>query len=198
MTGAVLANNRSSPALQLPDITAAADRAMSWALESCARLMDLEGPTAAAYQIQQGNAVARMHCCTSVTQEIAKALGASEQNVRAVFAPDHDVLFEDLCSDAQAQHKPMVSLMVWTENRTANLDSLVTAWDRALVKACREKIGAHEQASLLDVYIVDDVEIQKCFGAGCETVTPARLAVYWMWSTNQVVDIVYSRGEEFR
>ena len=196
MTGAILTNQRSSPALHLPDLTAAADRAINWALESCARLMDLDGPSAAAHQIQRGNAVARMHCCTSISRQIAQSLGASERNVRAAFSPDHDVLFEDLCSDAQAQHKPMVSLMVWTKHKTANLDSLVAAWDRALVKACREKIGAHEQASLLDVHIVDDVEIQKCFGAGCEAVTATRLAVYWMWSTNQVVDIVYSRGEE--
>jgi hypothetical protein len=198
MTEAVLANKGLSPSLQWPDLPAAADRAINWALESCARLMDLDGPSAAAHQMQQGNAVARMHCCTSVTQEIAKALGTSEKNIRAVFAPDHDVLFEDLCSDAQAQHKPLVSLMVWTKIRTANLDSLVLAWDRALVKACRENIGAHNQTSLLDVHIVDDVEIQKCFGAGRGAVTATRLAVYWMWSTNQVVDIVYDREEEHR
>ena len=182
--------------LQLPDMTAAAHRALDLALESCAKLMHLDDPLAAAYQIERGNAVARMHCCTSITQEIAQSLGALDQNVLAVFAPDYDVLFEYLCSEPQAQPKPMVRLMVWTRQKTAKLDALVAAWDRALVQACREKIGSNEQTSLLDVHIVDDGEIRKRLGTESSAMTPTRLAVHWMGSTHQVVDIVYDQGKE--
>ena len=196
MAGATPVDEGSTLPPQLLDLSAAADCALDLALESCARLMDLGAPSAAADRIRRGNAVARMHCCTSVTQEIAKSLSSLDRNVRAVFAPDHDLLFENLCSDARTQGKPMVSLMIWTRHKTARLDSLVAAWDRALVQACREKIGAHEQAPLLDVHIVDDDEIQNNLGADRRVVTATRVAVYWMWSTKQVVDIVYDRGEE--
>lgn len=194
MAEAVPLQKRST--VQLPDMTAAANRALDLAFESCARLMQLATPSAAAYQMQHGNAVARMHCCTSITREIAQSLGASDQNVRAIFAPDYDLLFQDLWSDTRTQPKPMVSLMVWTRQRTAKLGALVTAWDRALVQACRDRLGSDEQTPLLDVHIVDDIEIRQRLGADRSAMTATRLAVHWMGSTNQVVDIVYDQGEQ--
>lgn len=198
MAGATPVDEGSTLPVQLPDMSAAADRALDLALESCAKLMDLDTPSAAAYQIRQGNVVARMHCCTSITQEIAKSLGTLDQNVRAVFAPDHDLLFENLCSDGKTQGKPMVSLMVWARHKSAKLDSLVAAWNRALVEACREKIRTREQTPLLDVHTVDDDGIRENLGADCRAVTATRVAVYWIWSTKQVVDIIYDRGEELQ
>ena len=71
MAGATPVDEGSTLPPQLLDMSAAADRAVDLALESCAKLMNLDAASAAAYQIRQGNVVARMHCCTSVTQEIA-------------------------------------------------------------------------------------------------------------------------------
>ena len=194
MTEAILTQKGAALALQLPDMTAVAERALTWALELCARRMGLDGPQAAAHHVRQGNAVARMHCCSGIAKQIAESLGASEQNVRAIYAPDYDVLFRDLCSDEEARDESMVRLLVWTRRKTAALDSLVTAWDRALAQACRDKIGSHGQVPLLDVQVIDDTDVEKHFGSGRNEALATRLAVYWMWTMNQVVDIVYARS----
>ena len=136
MTEAVLTQKDITLPLQLPDMTAVAERTLTWALELCAKRMGLmDGAQAAARHVRQGNVVARMHCCSSIARQIAESLGASEQNVRAIYAPDYDVLFWDLCSGEQTRDESMVHLLVWTRRKTAAFDSLVTAWDRALAQA---------------------------------------------------------------
>lgn len=129
-----------------------------------------------------------------MAEQVAESLGASEQNVRAIYAPDQDILFRDLCSDEEARDESMVRLLVWTRRQTAALDSLVMAWDRALAQACRDKIGSNGQMPLLDVQVIDDTEVENHLGAGRREGMATRLAVYWMWTMNQVVDIVYDRG----
>jgi hypothetical protein len=193
MTEAILTHREAPPSLPLPDVTAAAERALTWALESCARRMGMEGAQAAARHVRQGNVVARVHCCSSIAKQVAESLGASEQSVRAIYAPDYDVLFEDLCSDREAGDKPTVRLLVWTRRQTPSLDSLVAAWDRALAEACREKIGPHGQAPSLDVQVMEDTDVAKHFGSCWREGMTTRLAVYWMWTMNQVVDIVYDQ-----
>jgi hypothetical protein len=180
--------------VQLPDVTAAAAHALTWALELCASRMGLDGPQTAARHVRQGNAVARMHCCSGIAKQVAESLGASEENIRAIYAPDYDILFQNLCSDKEAQDESMVRLLVWTQRKTAVLDSLVTAWDRALAQACRDKIGSHWQGPLLDVQVIDDTDVEKHFGSVRNESLATRLAVYWMSTMNQVVDIVYARS----
>jgi len=194
MAEAILARKEVTLSLPLPDMTAVAERALTWALESCARRMGLAGAQAAAHHVQQGDVVARVHCCSSIAKQVAESLGASEEGVRAIYAPDYDVLFEDLCSDKGAKDGSMVRLLVWTRHHTVALDALVAAWDRALAQACRDKIGSHGQAPSLDVHVMEDADIERHFGSGWSEGMTTRLAVYWMWSTNQVVDIVYDRS----
>jgi hypothetical protein len=193
MTEAILMQRDATPSLQLPDMIAAAERALNWGLELCARRMGLDSAQTAVEQVRQGSAVARMYCCTGIAKQVAESLAASEESVRAVYAPDQDVLFRDLCASAEAGEEATVSLLVWTRHRTAALDSLVAAWDRALTQVCRDRIGAHGQVPVLDVHITEDTDLEKLFGAGPRAATATRLAVYWMWATNQVVDIVFDR-----
>jgi hypothetical protein len=102
--------------------------------------------------------------------------------------------FQDLCSDKGIADESMVQLLVWTQRRTAAFDSLVTAWDRALAQACKDAIGTQQQMPLLDVQVIEDTEIEKHFGAGRSArMATHQLAVYWLQTTNQVVDIVYAR-----
>ena len=192
MAGAVLTQQTVS--LQLPDLTGVADRVLAWALERCATRMGLEGAQAAAGHVRAGDAVARMHCCASIAQQVANSLGTADRKVRAIYAPDYDILFQDLCSEEGAGEASMVRLLVWTRRRTAELDALIVAWDLALARACREKIGAHELKPLLDVQVVEDRDVEKLLGYGQKDRMAARLAVYWMWSLHHVVDIVYEQA----
>jgi hypothetical protein len=193
MTEAVLTRKEAKLPLQLPDLAATAERTLTWALESCARRMGLDDSQAAAQHVRQGNAVARLHCCSSIAKQVAESLGGAEQKVRAIYAPDYDILFQDLCSDVGSQDESMVRLLVWTQRQTEALGSLVTAWDRALAQACRDKIGSQGQAPMLDVQVMEDTDIEKHFGSRWSEGMTTRLAVYWMWTMNQVVDIVYDR-----
>jgi hypothetical protein len=126
-----------------------------------------------------------------MARQIAESLGASGQDVRAICAPDYDVLFRDLCSPGEARDKWMVRLLVWTRHKTAALDSLVTAWDRALAQVYSGKIDPHGQAPLLDIQVIDDAEVEKRVGPGRSEGMATRLAVYWMGTIKQVVDILY-------
>jgi hypothetical protein len=195
MTEAILEQREATLSLLLPDVAAAAERVLTLALESCASRMGLEDAQAAARHVRQGNVVACVHCCSSIAKQVAESLGASEQNIRAIYAPDYDVLFEDLCSDKSAGDKSTVRLLVWTRRQTSSLDSLVTAWDRALAEACREKIGPYGQAPSLEVQVLEDTDVAKHFGSRWHEGMTTRLAVYWMWTMNQVVDIVYDRRD---
>jgi hypothetical protein len=179
--------------LPLSDMTAVAGRVLTWALELCARRMGLDGPQTAAHYVRQGNVVARMYWCSSIAKQIAECLGASEQNVRAVYAPDYDVLFRDLCSNEEPRGESMVCLLVWTRRKSAALDSLVTAWECALAQACRDTIGSHGQAPLLDVEVMDDADVEKHLGSGWSEGMATRLAVHWLRARKQAVDIVYER-----
>jgi hypothetical protein len=194
MTEAVLTHRDITMPLPLPDVTALAERVLTWALELCAKRMGLDGVQAAADRVRQGNTVARMHCCSSIARQVAESLGTSERNVQAIYAPDYDALFWDLCSDAE-RSESMVRLLVWTRRKTSEFDSLVSAWDRALAQACSEKLGAHEQAPSLDVQVMDDTDLERHFGSGRRRGMATRLAVYWMRTMNQAVDIVYTRRD---
>jgi hypothetical protein len=156
--------------------------------------MGLEGAQTAANHVRQGDALAQMHCCASIARQVAESLGTSERGVRAVYAPDYDILFQDLCSEAGARQETMVHLLVWTRRRTETLDALVAAWDRALARACMQLIGAQEPHPLLDVQIIDDAEVEQLLGHGQKERMAPRLAAYWMRSMHHVVDILYDQA----
>ena len=193
MTDAVLPQKGATQPPHVPDVTLSAERALTRALELCAAKMGLDGPHTAAHHVRQGNAVARMYFCSGMAKQVAESLGASEQNVRAICAPDYDVLFQDLCSRGKARDEWMVRLLVWTRCKTSELDSLVIAWRRALLEVYRDTVGSDDKPPLLDVQIIDDADVEQHFRPGRGEGRATRLAVYWMAKMNQVVDIVYER-----
>jgi hypothetical protein len=180
--------------LPWPDMAAAAEHVLSRALELCAKRMGLDGAQAAADQVRQGNITARVHCCSGIARQIAESLGSSDQNVRAVYALDDDTLLREMCSNQETQYQSKVHLFVWMQHKTTALDSLVTAWDRALVQVCKDTIGAKGQTSLLDVQVMDDAHFEEHF-AGRKKGMITRLAVYWLQTMDRTVDIVYTRQE---
>ena len=193
MTEAVLTQNNPMLSVQWPDLVAAAERVMTRALDLCAQRMGLADSTAAALCVRQGNAVARMHCCAGMTKQVAKALGSSDRNVRAVYTIDYDVAPQELCSGGETPDTSMVRLLVWTEHRSAAFDSLVSSWDRALVEACKNTIGIQQHTSLIDVHVIDDAEVGQHFRCdGCEH-APMRLAAYLLKTSNEAVEITYTR-----
>jgi hypothetical protein len=194
MAESVLIHTLDPMPLQWPDLTGAAERVFDRALKVCATKMGLRDAHAAAAQVRQGNVTARIHCCAGIARQIAEALGSEERNIRAIYAPDDDVPLEALCEGEGTQHRSSVDLFVWTRHKTAKLDALVAAWDRALVKACQSMIGSQGQTSLLSVYVMDDAHIEQHFGAGQNGRLGTRLAVYWLQTVNQAVDIVYSQN----
>ncbi|MFN2229837.1 MAG: hypothetical protein ACK2VA_08715 [Anaerolineae bacterium] len=186
-------HNEEEATPPLLDMTAVAERVLTRALESCARRMGLEGPQQAAYHVRNGSAVARMYYCSSMAKQVAECLGPSEQNIRAIYAPDYDVLFRDLSSDEEPQAEAMICLLVWTRLKTAALDSLVTAWKRALTEAYRDTIDSQGQVPLLEVQVMDDADVEKHLGSGWREGMATRLAVHWLWARKQAVNIVYDR-----
>lgn len=194
MVESVLTQTLEPLPLQWPDLAGAAERVFSRALEVCARRMGLSDVQAAAAEVRQGNVTARMHCCAGIARQIAEALGSSEKNIRAIYAPDDDVPLQELCEGQGTQPKSTIDLFVWTRHKTAELDALIAAWDRALVKACQGMIGSQGQTSLLAVHVMDDAHIEEHFGAGLNGRLGTRLAVYWLRTVNQAVDVVYSRN----
>lgn len=188
-------HNEEEATSPLLDMTAVAERVLTRSLESCARRMGLQGPQKAAYHVRNGNVVARMYYCSSMAKQVAECLGASEQNIRAIYAPDYDVLFRNLSSNEGPREEAMVCLLVWTRLKTTALDSLVTAWERALTKVCSETIGSQGKAPLLEVQLMDDADVEKHLGSGWREGMATRLAVHWLWARKQAVNIVYDRRD---
>jgi hypothetical protein len=193
MIESVLMRKEQVVPLSLPDLTGVAERVLNQALAFCASRMGLNSTQAAASEVRQGNVTARVHCCSGIARQVAEALGSSEQNVMAIYTPDQDLDLQTMCSDRETQPKSMVHLFVWMRRKTAAFDSLVTAWDRALVQVCKDTIGVQGQRSLLDVQVMDDAYLEQHFGAGRSKGMVTRLAVYWLRTMNQAVDVVYAR-----
>jgi hypothetical protein len=107
-----------------------------------------------------------MYCRHGIACEIAAAIGALDDRVRAVYTLDYDATPEDMCFGETARTTSLIHLIVWTRRKTAALDALTTALDRALVEVYGDLVGASGLATLLDVQVMDDFDVKSRSGYG--------------------------------
>jgi hypothetical protein len=151
---------------QPPDLNTIAERAVTQAVEYCAHKMSLGSTSEALRAIQEGNRSACAYCLYALSKQIAESIGTLDGTVKAIYTLDYDATPEDLCFGSAAPGTSLVHLVVWTERKTAALGSLAAALDRAVVQIYGSVLGWGERASMLDVQLIDDQEVQDQVGYG--------------------------------
>ncbi|MBN1581027.1 MAG: hypothetical protein JXA89_10020 [Anaerolineae bacterium] len=154
----------SSPAL--PDVATMANHILSEAIAFCAAKMGVDGPTAVVNLVKQNEKDACTYCLYGIAKRVAVSLGTMDENVKAVYVHDYDATPEDICFGTLNQNTPLVHMIVWTERKTAALNSLIAALDRALGQFYADLIDKPQIKSLLDVQMVDDAEVENHVGSG--------------------------------
>lgn len=154
-----------TPSYRLPDAVSTAEIALAQGMEYCARKMGLANAQEAVDRVREGDAAACGYCHYSVAKQVAEALGALDQNLRAAYVFDYDATPGDLCLGEAVQTMP-VHLLVWTERKTEALSSLVRALDQAMAQQLRDLLGRGPRAHVLDVQIVDDADVENRTGYG--------------------------------
>jgi hypothetical protein len=147
-------------------MSAAGQAILSHALSYCAAKMSLGGPRIAAERLCQGDDAASGYCLYCIAKQAAETIGALDENVRAVYTFDCEATPEDASLGEIARGAPLVHLLVWTQRKTAALDALLAALDRALARAYADMLGVGRPAGLLDVQVVDDVQVGRRSGYG--------------------------------
>lgn len=151
---------------ELPGVIDTAERIFDQAIDFCTQKMGANSRAAVIALLGQQDRTACEYCAYGVAKQVAAALGAADENIRAVYTLDYDATPEDRCFGEGPPSTPFVHLLVWTQRKTAALDSLVAALDRALVQAHSDTIGSRGQSTLLDVQIVDDADVERRQGYG--------------------------------
>jgi hypothetical protein len=157
--GMALSMQAAEPGIDAQDIVA---RALTY----CADKMNLDGPSSVVERLRQGDGAACGYCLYSLAKQVAEAIGALDENVKVVYTFDYDATPEDECFGNAAHGAPSVHLIVWTSRKTAALRSLVAVLDRSLVQAYAGLLGTSRLASLLDVQVIDDADVERRSGYG--------------------------------
>ena len=153
----------TTPPLHLPNATSTAEDVLNKAMEFCARKMGLASPQKAIARLQQGDHNACEYCQYSIAEQVGAALGALDENIKAVYLFECEATPEDFCF-SETVGPPLVHLLVWAHRKTEALKSLVSMLDRALAASYAELIGPSQLQHLLDVQIIDDEDVEKRIG----------------------------------
>jgi hypothetical protein len=151
--------------LEVMDVTGTAQLALTQALEYCAQKMRLGSSQAVIDRLRAGDGQACEYCHYSVAKQVAEALGALDENIKATYVYDYDATPEDRCFGKAGQALP-IHLLVWAERNTAALKAAVGAWNHALAQSYADLIGGPRLAHLLDVQVVESAEVEKRVGYG--------------------------------
>jgi hypothetical protein len=154
--------SQGSEAKSLADITEAV---LAQAMEYCAQKVHLDNTQAVIDCLREGDGQVCGYCYYSIAQQVAKALGALDENIKAAYLYDYDATPEDYCFGEAGRALP-IHVLLWAERKTAALKALVDTWDRALAQCYAEVIGGHQPAHLLDVQVVDSADVEKRIGYG--------------------------------
>jgi hypothetical protein len=154
----------AAPQLHLPDAQSTSETIMNQALTYCAEKMRIDKQTALE-RVQAGDAKARGYCHYNVAKQVAVALGALDDNVKAVYTMNYDATPEDLSLGTQG-HATMVHLIVWAQPKTNALHALISSLDQALLEHYVELTGEENRQHLLDVQVVDDAQVKGRTGYG--------------------------------
>jgi len=155
----------TAPPLLLPDIASTAEVALTQALEFCAQKMGLDSPQVVVDRLRQGDSTAFGYWHYGLAEQVAEYLAAWNEDVKAVYIYDYGATPEDSCFGEMTPAEP-VHLIVWAQRKTAALESLVAALDRALVQGCADLINRAKLMHLLDVQVVDDADAENRTGYG--------------------------------
>lgn len=154
-----------TPPLRLPDAASTAEIVLNQAMEYCAQRMGLEATWLAVERLKQSDGTACSYCRYSTAKQTAEALGALDENVKAVYVYDYDATPEDICF-GEAVHTSPIHLIVWVERKTNALNSLVEALDQALVQSYAAMMDESRLSHVLDVQMVDDADVGNRTGYG--------------------------------
>ena len=152
------------PKWQPPDADSIAEAALTIALEHCAQKTGVDSQRAL-MNLRQGDRATCSYYRYGLAKEVARSLGALDENVRAVYVVDYDATPDDLCF-CESNTDPLIHLIVWAQRRTGALDALVGAMDRAVVQSYGVLVGLPELTNLLDVQVVDDTDVKERVGYG--------------------------------
>ena len=155
----------SAPPLQMPNAASTAENVVDQALEFCARKLRAEGREATIAGLKQNDHCACEYCYYSIAEQVGAALGALDENVKAVYMFEYDATPEDLCFGA-TKYTPLLHLLVWTQRKTEALNSLVAMLDRALTQYFAQLIGPEGLKHLLDVQMIDDADVENRISYG--------------------------------
>jgi hypothetical protein len=150
---------------EVTDVAVTAQVILAEAVEYGAQKMRLDSAQAVIDCLREGDGQVCGYCHYSMAKQVAKSLGALDENIRAAYICDYDATPEDLCFGGEGRALP-IHLLVWAERKTAALNAVVETWDRALAHCYAEMIGGLQPAHLLDVQVVDDVDMEKRIGYG--------------------------------
>jgi hypothetical protein len=148
-----------------PDVAGTARVILTQAMEYCARKMRLGSRQTVLNRLMNGDGQVCEYCHYSVAKQTAEALGALDENIKAIYIHDYDATPEDLCFGEVGQALP-IHLIIWTQRKTAALNAVVETWNRALAQGYAEMMGGGQPAHLLDVQMVDDADVEKRSGYG--------------------------------
>jgi len=141
-----------------------AETAVNAALEFAAQKLGKPVNTVVA-RLQEGDSAAASYWRYGLAKQMAECLANWDASVKAVYVVDYDATPEDLALGT-ATRPLMVHLIAWADRKTAALDSLVAALDRALVERVAQLMGMDRLAHMLDVQVVDDEDVEACRGYG--------------------------------
>ena len=147
------------------DVAGTAKVVLTQAMEYCAQKMRLGSWQEVSNRWMEGDRSVCEYCHYSVAKQVAEALGALDENIKAIYIHDYDATPEDLCFGEAGQALP-IHLLIWTQRKTAALNAVVETWDRALAQGYAEMIGGRRLANVLDVQVIDDADVEKRLGHG--------------------------------
>ena len=149
----------------LSDTSQMAQAMMKEALEFAAKKARLEDLESAVAGLRKGDKTTCRYIYYGLAKVVAKNLAELAPDVKAIYLCDFDATPQDICF-CEAGGASLLHLAVWTERKTAALDSLLDLLDKALVEECARMTGQEQLAHLLDVQVVDDADVKNRIGYG--------------------------------
>lgn len=169
-----MASTRFGSTSLLSDAASAADIILSQALEFCNKQMDLDNSETALEQLRQDDRITSSYFKFGLVKKAAEHLGTCDDDIRAVYIYDHDVISEAV-HGSDARHRWLAHLIVWAEPKTAALNSLIAALDWALAQSFGKLISEPTLRHLLDVQVIDDTDVRCRAGCAALLLSPHHL-----------------------
>lgn len=150
---------------QLSDAGSIAEVVLTEGLAFCAQKMGLGDHQSVVDRLREGDDSACRYCRYGLAKKVAESVGRLDDEVKAVYVFDYGATPQDLCFGQKTQ-VPLIHLIIWVEQKTDALDSLVAALDRALVRKYANLVDKPRLAHMLDVQVVDDADVENHVGYG--------------------------------